>query len=699
MKRFIFLGGLSAALLWGTTISTTINSITNAVTGTGSASANTSSTGASGSASGTVSIAGYTFGGSADFNALFDKYKVGPVFYTDNSFDVTDVDKTYLTTKIANKPFMVELKSENPYVGIVRVDIIKNPANQNECENNPALSSRYAIVIPLIKTIIGDNYPEIIKDAKFRVKYLNKFPVSCVYLMKPNPELNASYVTQCMNDLENGANINVKNCISNLSSNPTPQQVIQCIFNNANSSCSSDDFAVRPDHFNIAVTSPQPIKAGNDFNVTLTAVDAENNILKDYNQTVTIRDVSALLDYVDANASRGAVTGNLNFASSEHKFVNGEANITLKYSEVGDLNLTIKENNDSNEYASVDENDTDINQLLITSASTLIKFIPDHFDVNATYSNFNNADYTYISSDLNMSSLLGVTITAKNENNQTTENYKSGLYAKNVVLNITHSDVDSDKLPLIKISYKNGADTNTSDINSSKSIEAPYSSTNFNNGVANLEMKINFDKNYTTPVNPFDFEIKNVEVVEPVDGLDNNISVNKSATFRYGRIEIQGSSIYGNSINTAVKYEYWTDNKGWVLNKEHNTDTMGSVYLSKTYKPSTINITSGGLINGVETLNISTTHALPYSAKIHLAIPSWLWYHPLAKNYQDPSSSNTDCLTHPCTNDSFLTTSTGWAGISGINIQEFNASKRTAKVDYNNTKDEDTEKGLNKLNW
>jgi len=609
-------------------------------------------------------------------------------------------------TKIVNKPFnikIVKLNNDNEtlenYTGIVKLEAIENNGN---CATAPALWSRYVgLLNDSEKVVTGVNLNQSIPNTKFRVKYLDsEFPESCVELLE-TPTM--SNFTSCITEMGNNF-FNITQCMTSCALSNFPnisfdvsekmQCVFSCLFGNAESVCSRDNFAVRPDHFNIVVTSPQPVRAGNDFNVTLTALDYQNNKVTNYNENVTIEGDSPFLEYGDLNPV--AAKGDLSFVNS-HTFVNGEADLTLKYSEVGELNLTVKEENNTDEFASVDENDADINNsaLLIQPASTLIQFIPDHFKISADYKDFNNSDFTYISGDLNMSSLLDINITAENEQNQTTGNYTNGLYAKDVLVKISHSAVDESIFPFIKLYYRNYNNNILEDVNSSNNIELVYDKHNFNGGTANLEMKINFDKNYRNPVNPFDFQIKNVRVLEPVYGVESNVSVDKNATFIYGRIEVQNSSTYGTNLNTKLKYEYW-DNK-WKLNSEHNASMgMGRVDLDKSYKPAVTLTSDGNIVGGVETITVSTTHKLPYSAKIHLSIPQWLWFHPLARDYADPSTLNRDCLAHPCLKAGFSENSAGWGGSSAIEAEEFNASNRTSHTESNNS---NTPKGINRINW
>jgi len=674
-----------------------------------------------------------------EFNSVGNVYipKTGSFNVVEGSFnsavDPVDVNNSLnkIHTKIVNKPFdvkIVKFKDDNQtltsFNGVVRLDLINNPKDENACATNTALWNDLAIFNNESSKLVNVSYDRANKNVRFRVRYFDfDFPQSCIDLMNENPT-SPTITTDtrtCVTDLKNvsaSTTYNLAHCVSNLMygtfndwSNVTINNIggvtktkinnfMQCLFNDAKSVCSRDNFAIRPYQFKITQYPTTLIKAGNRFNLKIEALDINGNSVKDYNETVS-KTLSPILDYKDINSS--AVKGVLNLIGNR-QFSNGQVYLDLNYSEVGELNITIKENNDSSTFAKVDEADTNLNDLLIKPASTpALKFIPDHFDVNATYNNFNNSTFTYISNDLNMSSVLNINISAKNKEGKVTQNFTSGLYAKNIVLNISHSAVANDKLPNIKISYKNGSENNLTDINSSKNIEIPFSADNFNNGTANLQMYINFEKDYSNPVSPFDFEIKTVSVKDPADGLESNVTIDKNATFRYGRIEVQNSSVYGTDVNNTVKYEYWTDDKGWIVNTEHNISTMGAVDISNSYKPSDVTIIPlSNTIGGVEILSVATTHSLPYGdVKIHLAIPSWLWYHPLAKAYKAPSSSNTDCLTHPCLTDEYLTTSTGWGGISGISNEEFNATKRTSKIGESNntTTDKSSKKGVSKLNW
>ena len=455
---------------------------------------------------------------------------------------------------------------------------------------------------------------------------------------------------------------------------------------------SSDNFAIRPDHFEIALL-PAKLKAGEsfDFNVSANA--------KEYNTSVN----------VDVNLTKNCSVKRADFNISSIIFSNGESNNTATFGDVGvvDINLTDKN------WASVDDKDTpqtcDENGTYIClDQPVVVTIVPHHFAVNASYKNFKDSNFTYISNDLNMSSVLDINIIAQNKQNQITKNYNAQCYAKDVEINIT-KELNSPNVKNLIYIYKDASDTNSSVIsqNINSDIQINYTEGNFTvdtNGSTTITLFVNFDKNYTTPMNSFDMNITDINV------SDGNVTdkvltfTNNNASFRYGRIEVQSVSGYGKDLNTTFKYSYWDNTKGWIVNEEHNVSSDdGTINLGniKGFYTSNgdINMQLGDVIKGNEDVNISTTHSLPYSAKIHLSIPSWLWYHPLAKDYKDPSSSNPDCLTHPCLNSEFVNTSTGWGGISGINVEEFNATRRTSKIEESNNTTKSSKKGVSKLNW
>lgn len=94
-----------------------------------------------------------------------------------------------------------------------------------------------------------------------------------------------------------------------------------------NTTCSSNNFAIRPEKFYF--TLPSQIRAGEDFNITFKADNAV-----DYNE---IRGISFEVNATEINSTCKTGSFNLN----DFNFTNGEAiDINASYSEVGKINVT-----------------------------------------------------------------------------------------------------------------------------------------------------------------------------------------------------------------------------------------------------------------------------------------------------------------------------------------------------------------------
>jgi len=453
-----------------------------------------------------------------------------------------------------------------------------------------------------------------------------------------------------------------------------------CPLSDANVSYSSDNFAVRP--YKFIIVAGKKHKAGEEFNLTIKALDYENNIVSNFNYDYNKSDIGLVIkDNKNCNVSYD-IDSNLSF-------VNGEANLSLKYLEVGDINISVGEK--YNEYAKVDEDDTaDKYRFIKNGDIDNILVIPYRFDVNANYQNYKGLSFTYLSKNLDMNSTINLNIKALNKEENITKNYSNECYAKDVDVNISHSGVNSNEIDKILFKVDN---ENENNISSLKTIEFNISKNYFSNGEANNSVYINFDRKPNNPINEFNFTIKDINVSN-IDNVKGNLVLSQDANFRYGFLKIDDLTSYNKDINTTITYYYYK-NDNWLINKEHNSSDFGDV---KDYMPkNNISLSLGEIKKGKESVKISTTHALPYSAKIHLAIPSYLWYHPLAKEYKAPSNTNTDCLTHPCFKITFLKSGSGWTGLGNSN-SKYNENNKTVRVKLKKETNATIHK-FNKLNW
>jgi len=455
-----------------------------------------------------------------------------------------------------------------------------------------------------------------------------------------------------------------------------------------NETNSTDNFALRPDRFAIENIS-SPIRAGGDFNITFSVVDESNASVKDYNES---KGVSFEVNATEINSV--CKTGDFNL--NDFNFTDGNtSDINATYNEVGKIKIKIQEKNGS-EFAYIDHNDTSDLQRLITAYEVNVTVLPHHFEVNATLKN-RYSSFTYISQDLNMSAMLDLNITAQNEQNQTTENYNKSCYAKDTNYTISYGDIDNS---LTKILYQ---DTNTSDINKTdlnNSIifdrNASIFITGENNGSANIQLLINFDRNRSVGVSPFDLNITDINVTDS-NNTFGKTAPNNSATFYYGRVKTKDISTNKQEVNHSVHVEvyklgkYHQDSLNWYINGDDNDTNITTLIPQEsfTYKADTNKTgialdknSSLSISDGIANFTIKNSWASSDSSYIHVKIPSYLWYN----SYEDYNfSDGSDCSTHPCFQ--YIYNKDG--AQKGIQSGDFNGSN--IGYDYNATK---TKKGI-----
>ena len=312
--------------------------------------------------------------------------------------------------------------------------------------------------------------------------------------------------------------------------------------------------------------------------------------------------------------------------------------------------------------------------------------------------------------DENNSYKISGQIMAVNGAGAVTKNFTDGCFAKDI--NISINSIANDyTLPVQYVIYENNNTRKTNESNNN--FVFLYKKANFtkvNAGKANIAIKINYKKIFNKTHLPIEVNFSDINVssgiVYELNGtraVTGKKDLNKSIQFRYGRIDASNITGYpqkaGNSyqLKSAFKYMYWTNN-GWVVNKDHNSSNYGDVNITKSYHPN-IQMTLNQINKGEQNVTLSTAHVLPYSAKVHLSIPSWLWSHPLAKNYQDPNAgANLNCLTHPCFKVNFLKESSGWGGV-GVNKPKYKETNRTTEMNASLKKININKKTLKKINW
>ena len=466
-----------------------------------------------------------------------------------------------------------------------------------------------------------------------------------------------------------------------------------------NRTFSSDDFAVRPNNFDIGLSSP--IKAAQDFNVTFYANDISGNATGDYNEIVT-----SSLDVNVTELKPACKTALFNpDIKGGWQFTNGSKTLSTKYPDVGELSIIISENSKpcSLRFSGVDCEDKNITgwwntdtNLSIESKQSILSILADHFNVGVVSHDFEDGAFTYLSKDLNMSAYADINITAQNRDNLRTENYNTDCYANSFAIDLNYTNVDNALVDFLYI-YKNN------DVNSSLNVAAVNTQVSLTslpktffttdiNGSAAIRLYYNFDRNNSVPINPFDINITNLYVSDINDANGTGLDAGK-ARFYYGRLRGNDIVTTNSPAFNPLLFEVY-DKLGsiytetmkqtslfWFINDLHTGDTPGNV-VEATASSNTIidNLFVGftfsyaPVASGVETLGIDP--ATNKKAIIHLKTQEWLWYVPSGFGSAYDDTAGSDCTMHPC----FNYTMTGTNGALMIQSGDFNG---TAVPDQN----------------
>jgi hypothetical protein len=417
---------------------------------------------------------------------------------------------------------------------------------------------------------------------------------------------------------------------------------------NAPYQCSKDAFAIRPYGFRIFGLN-QYKRAGEDFNVTVMAVDKTNYDLNTSGDTVN--DVQSVPGYnaslsnlnISSNfyvptaaqiAQMRTDTGQTNVITcpddgnftvvSGSSFSNGEANVTLQYSETGILDMNISEKPGS-EFAKVDESDVasgneNTSQIYITpsigvaaenniSSPVLMAFIPYKFITTADYNATNGKSWVY-DFDINNSNVASIppamgafihfVITAKNEQNKTLQNYTATCFPDTVDnapqvnglkmnttfdlfldANITSSHAtqlffytqDPVHNSAIYVLRRINPENNASDINRTigvgqNTLQEWIGSSNFENGIGQANMYFDVNRSVSQPLNPI--RITLIDANTSTSWMNNpgathyfiGTNVNTNKIFLYGRTNTPPQQFIGATGTAPVYFEVYCDNNG-----------------------------------------------------------------------------------------------------------------------------------------
>lgn len=479
------------------------------------------------------------------------------------------------------------------------------------------------------------------------------------------------------------------------------------IFGDVNSTYSADNFAIRPNNFEI--NAPQSVVAGESFNLEFLAKDKKNNNTKGYNESVGL---SFKVSYQDQKDKKDGIciTGELgNNLSKLVAFQNGYDKKRTKYSEVGVLDINISDLHVSCDdlYARVDCKDKNVAGYFDNNITTRIKqavksidFTLSHFDLNSTLQDFTaknhistDQNFTYFSNlDLSkkMYAHVGINALAKNKDGNITQNYSNLCYANDghfdVKLKMTKSPITPSGA-VSKMTFYN-EDTNLSTQSDVKDdVAINYEKKEFDKGVGEFKYKFNFNRSAKKPIDPLLVQLVNTDITDTNAIVAKNSSANGRAFFVYGRVNLGNIKTNIKNFDQNIEYEIFRQNGSqpgflqnslyWYRNKLHNaTNQDNDITVDFDSKPSTLGYISalyatkvGGnfnfydtssynisvksfykdVKNGVQEIKMKLTSSdKVQNYSLHAHIPSWLWY---TDGLADIAYNKFGtCKYHPCFN-------------------------------------------------
>ena len=439
--------------------------------------------------------------------------------------------------------------------------------------------------------------------------------------------------------------------------------------------CSRDVFSIRPEKF--VLTSPNKdielLHSGVPYNFSLVATQFNtlNTATPGYNVTSAQNifaniDANKVIYAPDGTIPNPPLAGTLAMSQDDFNISNGLATniVAMSFDDVGKVKITLVDQN----WAQVDIDNGDTNLDCNNVAGNIgayvcgdidAIFIPDHFSLTAaSVVNANATTFTYLSSDLNMSAGISLTIKAENALNAKTTNFDFDTWEKPVDIDFT-------------IPSETGLTSNPNDINETVKLNfiagektITYSDTN-----TSANLVFNYNRNSSTPVNPFKVNGADITLtalstyassaVPPVtDPITGTVSPTQSATFIYGRTHAPRQRFASQDASALIYYEAYcngiengracdktllpglgidaryNDDFRWFINdlEDGTQSSIGNV-TQKTLGSSTISISSQTAGNPTSTLIIyDESKGYPYKTTMQNSAPTWLLYNKYTPN-------------------------------------------------------------------
>ncbi len=331
--------------------------------------------------------------------------------------------------------------------------------------------------------------------------------------------------------------------------------------------CSSDPFAIRPDHYQIAL--PSHLVAGKDFNITVTARDAAGNPVTDYQADAG----DYRIDINETKAAQGCALSALQ--TGKHPFVNGVAKVQIHYPDVGKLQFAVSEKA-GNEFAHIDAQDGSGMHRFITPATTTgNEIVPAAIDLEWHAINGDSANgYTYFNSydpadpdRAGMKAVLDMKIKVRSADGTLTGNFTDGCYARDVAIDMIYDINSSDSDPLYRThaAYQDINGTFRTDVSGlpdvmqrgNHYVAMQMEKALFRQGIGVKKINFNFERAVNKPREPMHMTIEGMKAtlgnLQKIDATPQRLS------FLYARAHIPDQQIVGDEGAAKVFYEVWSD--------------------------------------------------------------------------------------------------------------------------------------------
>lgn len=396
---------------------------------------------------------------------------------------------------------------------------------------------------------------------------------------------------------------------------------------------SSDNFAIRPDKFDLSPT------AGQDINHLISAKDYMSLKAADFNSASVANYNTEQLDMY-SNLTKYMPNGDVNnslYGSSIIDENNG--NSLVSYSDIGKINIQMQDTS----WAQVDIDSGDTPADCSANGAYICgdinaTFIPSHFELTNTHlKNHNDGNFTYIANrDPSMSAHVSTTITAKNFLNSTTMNFDSASWENNVSFNISINTLNTPTLNMDAID----SSTKLEFLNGSYSIA-------FDDIDPNKKLMFNFNRDVNESINPFmvygsDINLSVTSTYDTVN-ISGYSTADENATFLYARTHTTRQRYARSDGRIPIYYEIYanesadksllpdginskfSDDPRWFINTKHTSEygTSGNIS-QKNLNDITATIGSGNHQDYASITYNGSTY--PYKATMKITPQSWLIY-------------------------------------------------------------------------